>query len=88
MAALRTSPRPVVQLVAEIKAFLANELVAMMSLNMAPLVSVVAAPGTTITTIPVPSVTFQPLGSNIQDILDDIKLDVDSYSSVGWSVKR
>jgi hypothetical protein len=70
---------------AEIEAFLANELVAVMSLNMTPLVSAGVAPGMAIL---VPSVTFQPLGSNIQDILDDIELDVDSYSSIGWSVKR
>ena len=35
------------------------------------------------TAIPVLSVSFQPLGSNVQHILDDIELKVDSYSSIG-----
>jgi hypothetical protein len=58
----------------EAKAFITNELVAVKPLNMAHLGSTGAALGTA---IPIESTFFQPLGSNIQHILDDIELEMD-----------
>ena len=68
-AGRKTSPKPVMKIVAEVK-----------PLNMAPL----DLAGVTLgTTIPVESVSFQPLGIYIKHILDDIELEVDSEISIG-----
>ena len=81
----RTSPKPVVKTIEEVKAFIANELIATKPLNMAPLDSIGATPKTT---IPIESTSFQPLGSNIQQILDDIELDVELDNSIGMEHER
>jgi hypothetical protein len=71
--------KPVVKTMEEVKAFIANEPITVKPLDMAPLGSVGATLGTA---IPIKSTSFQPLGSNIQYILDDIKLEVDSKNSI------
>jgi hypothetical protein len=71
--------KPVVKTMEEVKAFIANEPITMKPLDMAPLGLVGATLGTV---IPIKSTSFQPLGSNIQYILDDIKLEVDSKNSI------
>ena len=81
----RIGLKPVVKTAEEVKAFIADELVAVKLLNMAPLGSIRAAP---MTAIPIESTSFQPLGSNIQYILDDIELDVESDNSVGMEHER
>ena len=85
LSARRTSLKPIVKTVEEAKAYIANELVAMKPLNMAPLSSVGATSGIA---IPIESISFEPLGSNIQHILDDIELEMDSKNSIGIEHER
>jgi hypothetical protein len=65
----KKGPKLVVMLVAELEAFLANNLVVVNHLNAAPLDPIGATPAST---IPIGLVSLNPLESNIQHILDDI----------------
>ena len=69
----------------ELKAFTANELVIVKPLNMDLLGSTGAASRNV---IPIDSTSFQPLGSNIQHILDDIEPEVDLENFLGTEHKR
>lgn len=80
----RTGLSPPVQPMAQIDAFIANKLVAATPINTTSLVSGV----TPMTALSIPSLSFQPLGSNIQDILDNIEVEEDYLSSIGMECEK
>jgi hypothetical protein len=81
----RTSLKPVVKSTVKAEAFLANEPVLVQPLNMVPLISEGVAPRTAIL---VEFVSFLPLGSNINDILNDIDIEMLSEGSIGMECDK